>query len=190
MELEGLDDVEVRDTETLDNNVEGFKTPTIGMYFETIEEAWNYYECYGKYAAKNQQEGVQPLNVDAVDEEEKVIPKKRVRNCSTVKCGCKAYLRIMHDKWNCKWKVLGFDESHNHPLVTPSKRMKMKSNQNMPKAVKDLTETFHRENIDVSKVPSIFGGEYIGFDNRDCYNHLRNVRHRDLDCGDAQLVLD
>ncbi|KAF7151782.1 hypothetical protein RHSIM_Rhsim02G0114200 [Rhododendron simsii] len=190
MELEALDDVEVRDTETLDNNEEEFKTPTIGMYFETIDEARNYYECYGQengfwirtrgsdkgrnrsnevtrvrfvctkegnYAAKKQQEGVQPLNVDAVGEEEKVISKKRDRNCSTVKCGCKAYLRIIHDKWNCKWKVTGFDENHNHPLVTPSKRMKMKSNRNMPRAVKNLTETFHRENIDISKVPSIFG---------------------------------
>ncbi|XP_058210146.1 uncharacterized protein LOC131322737 [Rhododendron vialii] len=110
MELEALDDVEVRDIETPDNNVEGFKTPTIGMYFETIEEARNYYECYGrengfwirtrgsekgrnrsnevtkvrfvctkegKYAAKNQQEGVQSLNVDAVDEEENVIYQRK-----------------------------------------------------------------------------------------------------------------
>ncbi|KAF7139620.1 hypothetical protein RHSIM_Rhsim07G0168700 [Rhododendron simsii] len=151
---EALDNVEVRDTETPDNNVEGFKIPTIGMYFETIEEARNYYERYGQengssirtrgsdkgrnrsnevtrvrfvctkegnYAAKKQQESVQPLNVDVVDEEEKVISKKRVRNCSTIKCGCKAYLRIIHDKWNGKWKVTGFDESHNHPLVTPMK---------------------------------------------------------------------
>ncbi|KAG5536597.1 hypothetical protein RHGRI_024128 [Rhododendron griersonianum] len=48
MELEALDDVEVRDTEIPDNNVEGYKTPTIGMYFKTIEEARNYYECYGR----------------------------------------------------------------------------------------------------------------------------------------------
>ncbi|KAF7127477.1 hypothetical protein RHSIM_Rhsim11G0010300 [Rhododendron simsii] len=110
MELEALDDVEVKDTETPDNNVEGFKTPTIGIYFETIEEARNYYERYGQengfwirtrgsdkgqnrsnevtrvrfvctkegnYAAKKQQEGVQSLNVDAVDEEEKVISRKK-----------------------------------------------------------------------------------------------------------------
>ncbi|XP_058186150.1 protein FAR1-RELATED SEQUENCE 5-like [Rhododendron vialii] len=96
----------------------------------------------------------------------------------------------MHDKWNCKWKVTGFGENHNHQLVTPCKRIKMMSNRNMPKAVKDLTEALHKENIEISKVPSIFGGEYIGFDNRDCFNHLRNVRHRDLDCGDAQSVLN
>ena len=29
----------------------------------------------------------------------------------------------------------------------------------------------------------------MGFNNRDCYNHLRNVRHRQLDGGDAQSIL-
>ncbi|KAF7149619.1 hypothetical protein RHSIM_Rhsim02G0072800 [Rhododendron simsii] len=220
MELVGLDDVKVDDTETVDNMVEGLATPTIGMYFGTIEEARNYYERYGqengfwirtrasgkgrnrsdevtkvlfvcrkegKYVARNQQKGIVEVN-DGTVEDEKVISKKRVKSCSTVKCGCEAHLRIMLDKWNYKWKVTGFDERHNHQLVTPSKRIKMKSNRNMPNAVKNLTEVFHRENIGISKVPSIFGGEYIGFDDRDCYNHLRNVRHRDLDCGDAHTI--
>ncbi|KAG5532033.1 hypothetical protein RHGRI_026602 [Rhododendron griersonianum] len=44
MEVVSLDD----DMETLENVVEGLKTPTIGMYFETIEEARNYYERYGQ----------------------------------------------------------------------------------------------------------------------------------------------
>ncbi|KAF7138769.1 hypothetical protein RHSIM_Rhsim07G0154600 [Rhododendron simsii] len=47
MEVVSLDDVEV-DMETPENVVEGLKTPTIGMYFETIEEARNYYERYGQ----------------------------------------------------------------------------------------------------------------------------------------------
>ncbi|KAG5553405.1 hypothetical protein RHGRI_011326 [Rhododendron griersonianum] len=172
MELVSLDDVEVDDIETPENVVERLKTPRIGMYFETIEEARNYYERYGqengfwirtrasskgrnrsnevtkvlfvcvkegKYLAKKQQKSVVEEN-DETDEEEKVISKKRVRCCSTVKCECKAHLRIKHDKWNCKWKVTNFDENHNHQLVTPCKRIKMKSNRIMPKAVKDLTE--------------------------------------------------
>ncbi|KAF7152263.1 hypothetical protein RHSIM_Rhsim01G0149600 [Rhododendron simsii] len=158
MELVGLDDVEVDDT--IGNIMEGLATPTIGMYFETIEEAQKYYERYGqengfwirtrasgkgrnrsnevtkvlfvcgkegKYVARNQQEGIVEVNDKTVGEK-KVISKKRVRSCSTVKCGCEAHMRIMLDKWNYKWKVTGFDESHNHQLVTPSKRMKMKSN--------------------------------------------------------------
>lgn len=46
-------------------------------------------------------------------------------------------MRIKRDKWSLKWKVIVFDNAHNHQLVTPSKRMKMKSNRHMPKAVKN-----------------------------------------------------
>ncbi|KAK1582045.1 hypothetical protein Q3G72_011366 [Acer saccharum] len=65
----------------------------------------------------------------------------------------------------------------------------MKSNKHMPGAAKSLTEAFHRENLQVEKVCSILGGALIGFDIRDCYNHLRNVRHRQLHGGDAQSFL-
>lgn len=50
-------------------------------------------------------------------------------------------------------------------------------------AAKSLVETFRKENLPVGKVSSVFCGEYLGFDDRDCYNHLRNVRHRQLDMG-------
>ena len=95
----------------------------------------------------------------------------------------------MYDKWSNKWKVMIFKDSHNHKVVTPARRIKMKSNKHMPKAAKNLTEAFHRENLHIAKVCSIFGGSQMGFNNRDCYNHLRNVRHRQLDGRDAQSVL-
>ncbi|KAG5557778.1 hypothetical protein RHGRI_007884 [Rhododendron griersonianum] len=139
----------------------------------------------GKYVAKIENNGVVEEN-EETEEDGKGIPRKRARGCSTVKCGCKAHLLIKYDKWSSKWKVTVFTDAHNHPLVTPSKRMRMKSNRHMPKAVKNLTKAFHKENLGIFKVTSIFGGEHIGFDNRDCYNHLRNVRHRELDGGDAQ----
>ncbi|KAK1575774.1 hypothetical protein Q3G72_008203 [Acer saccharum] len=111
------------------------------------------------------------------------------RNCSTIKCGCEASMRIVHDKWSNKWRVSIFKDTHNHKIVSPAKRIKMKSNKHMPGAAKSLTEAFHRENLQVGKVCSILGGAHIGFDSRDCYDHLRNVRHRQLDGGDAQSVL-
>ncbi|KAG5557780.1 hypothetical protein RHGRI_007884 [Rhododendron griersonianum] len=130
----------------------------------------------GKYVAKIENNGVVEEN-EETEEDGKGIPRKRARGCSTVKCGCKAHLLIKYDKWSSKWKVTVFTDAHNHPLVTPSKRMRMKSNRHMPKAVKNLTKAFHKENLGIFKVTSIFGGEHIGFDNRDCYNHLRNVRN-------------
>lgn len=122
---------------------------------------------------------------------DKQARKKKRRSCSTVKCGCEANMRIVHDKWTNKWEVSVFSDIHNHKMVTPAQKMIMKSNRHMPNVAKDLTEAFHKENLQISKVPSIFGGaDNIGFGNRDCYNHLRNVRHKELEFGDAQSVLN
>ncbi|KAG5557789.1 hypothetical protein RHGRI_007884 [Rhododendron griersonianum] len=93
----------------------------------------------GKYVAKIENNGVVEEN-EETEEDGKGIPRKRARGCSTVKCGCKAHLLIKYDKWSSKWKVTVFTDAHNHPLVTPSKRMRMKSNRHMPKAVKNLTK--------------------------------------------------
>ena len=111
------------------------------------------------------------------------------KNCSIVKCGCKASMRIVHDRWSNKWKISVFNDFHNHKPVTPERRMKMKSNKVMPKAARILTKTFYEENFPIPKVSSIFGGTHIGFDKRDYYNHLRNGQYRQLDGGDAQSVL-
>ncbi|XP_021815269.1 protein FAR1-RELATED SEQUENCE 5-like isoform X2 [Prunus avium] len=191
------------------------------MVFNTMEEARNYYEEYGrqegfwirtrsssktrrrldevtsrqfvcahegKYVPKNTSQKASEEN-DERNLSEIENMKRTGKNCSTVKCGCKASMRIKLDRWSNKWKVSSFQDSHNHKPVTPERRMKMKSNRVMPKAAKILTETFHEENLPIAKVPSILGGPHIGFNNRDCYNHLRNVRHRQLDGGDAQSVL-
>ncbi|KAF7139583.1 hypothetical protein RHSIM_Rhsim07G0153800 [Rhododendron simsii] len=216
-----LDDFEVEDFQTPNNDVEVLESPSNEMSFATIDEARKYYEDYGrqngfwirtrtsskgqnrsnevtsmlfvcakegKYFARPKNDGVMEGD-DKREEDEEVKTKKRFRNCSTIRCDCKAHLRIRYDKWSSKWKVIVFNDTHNHQLMTPSKRMKMRSNRYMPKPIKDLTEVFQKENLEVSKVASIFGGEYMGFDNRDCYNHLRNVRHRELDGGDAQSIL-
>ncbi|CAB4272290.1 unnamed protein product [Prunus armeniaca] len=216
-------------TMTEDGNIEEYsktesgtiKAPYVGMVFDTMEEARNYYEEYGrqegfwirtrsssktrrrldevtsrqfvcahegKYMPKNTSHKASEGN-DERDASDIENMKRTSKNCSTVKCGCKASMRIKLDRWSNKWKVSSFQDSHNHKPVTPERRMKMKSNKVMPKVAKILTETFHEENLPIAKVPSILGGPHIGFNNRDCYNHLRNVRHRQLDGGDAQSVL-
>ncbi|XP_050157451.1 protein FAR1-RELATED SEQUENCE 5-like [Malus sylvestris] len=217
------DTVQVENDETCipNENSKGLKTPYVGMLFDTMEEARNYYQDYGRqkgfwirtrsssetrsrsdditsrqFVCVHQGKHVSRNIVHETLEEnedretcETENMKKMNKNCSTVKCGCKASMRIVHDRWSNKWKISVFKDVHNHKPVTPERRMKMKSNKVMPKAARVLTETFHEENLPIAKVSSIFGGTHIGFNKRDCYNHLRNVRHRQLDGGDAQSVL-
>ncbi|KAL5818931.1 hypothetical protein ACOSQ4_022773 [Xanthoceras sorbifolium] len=190
----------------IQKNVEHLKAPYIGILFETLEEARDYYENYGRQegfwirtrSSSKTREGINEVTSrqfvcahqgkyvpkikrhDAVEENsetetnEKDDTMKRGKKCSTIKCGCEASMRIVRDKWSDKWKVSVFKDIHNLKIVSPARRMKMKSNKYMPKAAKRLTETFQRENLQIGKVCSILGGQDIGFDSRDCYNHLRN----------------
>ncbi|CAL8101117.1 unnamed protein product [Prunus armeniaca] len=220
-EVDQIIQVENGEKSTPKQRVAQLKAPYVGMVFDIMEEARNYYEEYGrqegfwirtrsssktrrrldevtsrqfvcahegKYMPKNTSHKASEGN-DERDASDIENMKRTSKNCSTVKCGCKASMRIKLDRWSNKWKVSSFQDSHNHKPVTPERRMKMKSNKVMPKVAKILTETFHEENLPIAKVPSILGGPHIGFNNRDCYNHLRNVRHRQLDGGDAQSVL-
>ncbi|KAG5531199.1 hypothetical protein RHGRI_025975 [Rhododendron griersonianum] len=167
-----LEDFEVEDFQTPNNDVEVLESPSSEMSFATIDKARKYYEDYGrqngfwirtrtsskgqnrsnevtsmlfvcakegKYVARPKNDGFVEGD-DKREEDEEVKTKKRFRNCSTVRCDCKAHLRIRYDKWSSKWKVTVFNDTHNHQLVTPSKRKKMRSNRYMPKPIKDLTE--------------------------------------------------
>ncbi|OVA04868.1 FAR1 DNA binding domain [Macleaya cordata] len=82
---------------------------------------------------------------------------------------CKAIFRIARNRDTGKWYVNDFREDHNHALVTPSKRILLRTNRHMPAAARDLSEIFRKEKIQVSKVASIFGGSLMnaGFDQRD-----------------------
>ncbi|XP_061360585.1 protein FAR1-RELATED SEQUENCE 5-like [Gastrolobium bilobum] len=57
-------------------------------------------------------------------------------------------------------------------------------------AAKNLVEKFNAEGLPTAKVAAIFNGSDLAFSNRDCWNHLRNVRRNNLDVGDAQAVLN
>ena len=66
--------------------------------------------------------------------------RKKYINCSTVKCGCEASMQIvLSGLTNGNFQFL---RTHNHKIVYPVKRMKMKWNKHMPKAAKSLIEAF------------------------------------------------
>ncbi|KAK4844806.1 hypothetical protein QYF36_024635 [Acer negundo] len=173
--MQVVDTLEEKSDETsIQNNIEELQTPYVGMLFETLEEARNFYEKYGrqegfwirirsssrtkygtnevtsrqffcahqgKYVRENKKHDVVEES-DKIEMNQKVDKKKMGKKCLTIKCGCELSMRIVHDKWSDKWKVSVFKDTHNHNIVSPARRMKMKSNKYMPKAAKRLTETF------------------------------------------------
>ncbi|XP_061368869.1 protein FAR1-RELATED SEQUENCE 5-like [Gastrolobium bilobum] len=55
-------------------------------------------------------------------------------------------------------------------------------------AAKNLVEKFNAEGLLTGKVAAMFNGSDLAFSNRDCWNHLRNLRRKNLDVGDAQAI--
>ncbi|GMI80743.1 FAR1-related sequence 5 [Hibiscus trionum] len=59
----------------------------------------------------------------------------------------------------------------------------------MTPSVKSLVKKFNEEGIPSGKVAALFNSADQQFTDRDCWNHLRHFRSKNLDVGDAQAVL-
>ncbi|XP_026380569.1 protein FAR1-RELATED SEQUENCE 5-like [Papaver somniferum] len=202
-----MDELVDHDTLTPNKNNNSLETPHEGMQFNSYEEAREYYTEYGRHngftvqvrSTNRTRRGVEEVtaaymvcsregnkvkvsNIEGVD--------KKSRSCNTIQCGCTSKMQILLNEENNMWVVMAFSDEHNHKFVSPRKRMRMRSNKCMPGGVKDLAEKFNIQNLEVGKIPAILEGQNIGFNKRDCWNHLRNVRHKNLELGDAQSVID
>ncbi len=57
-------------------------------------------------------------------------------------------------------------------------------------AAKSLVEKFSEEGLPTGKVAMMFNVGDQKFTSRDCWNHLRDVRGKNIDAGDALAVLN
>ena len=57
-------------------------------------------------------------------------------------------------------------------------------------AAKSQVENFGKEGLPIGKVAMMFNVGDQTFTSRDCWNHLRDVRGKNLDDGDASTVLN
>ncbi|XP_026378114.1 protein FAR1-RELATED SEQUENCE 5-like [Papaver somniferum] len=193
--------------------------PAVGLEFSSIEIADLFYKEYGRskgfstrktssYASANRGgiskvifvcgcEGVygkdpnydDSNSFDDDEVEQEVV--KRKKNTSTMRTNCKAMMRIALDV-KCKiWYTNAFVDEHNHVMVSPKKRVLMRSNKYMLSEANSLAGAFNKNRLPVGKIASLFGhSENNTFTPREVYNHLRMVRKSLLDVGDAEALLD
>ena len=60
----------------------------------------------------------------------------------------------------------------------------------MSVAAQSLVEKFEEEGLPTGKVASIFNNGDSSFSNRDCWNHIRNLRRKNLDVGDVEAIFN
>ncbi|CAJ2657917.1 unnamed protein product [Trifolium pratense] len=112
------------------------------------------------------------------------------RKCSTMRMGCPASLVVSKEKNNDTWAIKSFDNKHNHVMASPKSVAYLKCHKKMNGAAKNLVEKFCEEGLPTGKVATMFNDSDLVFSNRDCWNHMRNVRMKILDVGDAQAVFN
>ena len=115
---------------------------------------------------------------------------KARRSCSSLKTRCEVMLMVMENKKLQKWVVRGFDNNHNHGIISPKSVSYLRCHKKMSTTTKSLVENFGEEGLPIGKVAMMFNVGDQTFTSRDCWNHLRDVRGKNLDDGDASTVLN
>ncbi|KAL6576731.1 hypothetical protein OROMI_011007 [Orobanche minor] len=178
--------------------------PLVGDVFVSYKTARDFYEKYGRMKGfsvvvnssqrtQRKYDGITSYLFACIHHgsHDKIVAEdipleKRRPNTSTVRGGCQAHMRILLNVNTSEWVVRDFKDDHNHDFVpTPNKVLMKTSQTKLSEGVKCMVELFSKENLPVTKVTSILGGDVLGFTDRACWNHLRDVRQK-LDVGDAQ----
>ncbi|KAJ1686359.1 hypothetical protein LUZ63_017749 [Rhynchospora breviuscula] len=191
---------EASNTNHSDQNTDGLKIFK-GMIFTSLEEAEELYKAFAKangftVRIRNTHAGwrgsisirqfvcsCQGFYVEK-KEKELSIAKEKDRRTLTRRCGCEAMLVVKWDKKKNVWIAHKFTNDHNHNMVSPQSKCYLISNKCMPAMAKNLVEKFNEIGLPIGKVPTIFGDmEGVNFNERDCYNHMRDKRRKDLVVG-------
>lgn len=177
--------------------------PCIDMEFDSLDDVKNLYTSFAKKEGFGIRTRSTKTNlcifvcsnagqhVDSNDKEESnTITVKRKKRCSTSRTDCKATLVVSKAKMRPKWTIITFNNTHNHAMVSPKSINYLRCHKKMGGAAKNLVEQFDQEGLPTEKVATMFSNEGSAFSDRDCWNHLRDLRSKNLDVGDAQAVLN
>ena len=93
---------------------------------------------------------------------------KARRSCSSLKTRCEVMLMVMENKKLQKWVVRGFDNNHNHGIISPKSMSYLRCHKKMSTTAKSLVENFGEEGLPIGKVAMMFNLGDQTFASRDC----------------------
>ncbi|XP_010243044.1 PREDICTED: protein FAR1-RELATED SEQUENCE 5-like [Nelumbo nucifera] len=179
-------------------------TPKIGMIFPTVEEAYEFYNTYaGKVGFSIRKASrVSCKRSNQVRYGKFCCSREGKRNASRslnakihrpeTRCGCMASMTISRAKDG--YRVIGFNETHNHMIATPTKSHMLRSQRR----VSDIQSFQAKMADDAGIAPKAVmelmtreanGCENIGFTSTDLKNYLHSYRTRNMEKGEACGIL-
>jgi hypothetical protein len=178
--------------------------PCVGMEFHSLKDVKEFYKSFAKkegfgihtrstkqtlcilVCSKQGEHVVQNSDGEDCDASVGMTLKK----CSTSRVNCKASLIVSKAWKRTKWVITSFSNDHNHAMLSPRSVSLLRCHKNLSVAARSLVEKFDEEGVPTGKVASMFNSGDLSFLDRNCWNHLRNLRRKNLDIGDAQAVFN
>ncbi|XP_020184225.1 protein FAR1-RELATED SEQUENCE 5 [Aegilops tauschii subsp. strangulata] len=143
--------------------------PTVGASFDSIDEAYEFYNLYSWECGFGVHLSSSRMNVDRKRCMQEIVcacaGKPLKENTKSARCGCTAMIRLLRSSDN-GWYISEHKEDHNHPLsLTCGEKMHWKSHRHIDRYAKDLVKQLHDNNVGLRKVFSIVGSFFGSVEN-------------------------
>ena len=166
--------------------------PFIGKEFNSIDEAFTFYNAYARVCGFSVRKGTQrcstkePVAIWCVllcskegERDEKHDKQKKAKT----RVGCLARLEVRRKKDSNDYHVTKFIEEHNHVMMTPSKIYLLRSQRNMDEGAKQLIRKWNEAGLGTPNIMSILSNEAggvrgIGFDEDQCRSYIKQIKRR------------
>ncbi|RWR80203.1 protein FAR1-RELATED SEQUENCE 5-like protein [Cinnamomum micranthum f. kanehirae] len=171
-------------------------TPKLGMHFDDLDEAYNFYNAYGKLAGFSIRKESSNRGKDGevvwkrfvcsgqgkTDEKHWIDKEFVQRRRMQTRFDCKAQLQVKIDK-SGGYVVSKFVPQHSHAPTTPSKRLMLRSRRQVPESKRQIINTYDSANVrskqQMQVLASQSGGlDKIGFTDTNAKNHRRDEKEK------------
>jgi hypothetical protein len=174
-----------------------------GLEFDSEEKATQFYEiyadCHGFVVRKDDVNKDDDGNIIARRlvcnrEGENKNKKQSTYSRQTIRTKCSARLRVVLNVDTNKWRVSGFEPSHNHELTPTRDAHLVPKNRQLSESDKALVDGLHAHGVRTCHILGFMmaqkgGHESLGFCRKDLYNYLYNEGKVRMEGGDSFAAL-
>ncbi|XBI98979.1 hypothetical protein VPH35_019146 [Triticum aestivum] len=160
--------------------------PKIGTSFDSLGEAYDFYNLYSWEKGFGIRYGKIRLNVNRTKCMQEIVcgcaGKPIVENTRSCRCECQALMRLLRSKDN-GWYIAEHRDVHNHALTqTYGQTIHWPSNKHIDVYSRDLVKQLRQNNVSLAKVYSIIGSffgrmENVPFTKRALRNLCGKISH-------------
>ncbi|XP_056690357.1 protein FAR1-RELATED SEQUENCE 5-like [Spinacia oleracea] len=181
-------------------------SPQIGMEFDSVEDAWNFWLQYGGKLGFNVRKHYENKTKDGQVTSRRYVCSKEgfrpldkrdhltINSRAEKRVGCKVRMGICLIKATGKYRVHDFVSEHNHILHSPDTSYLLSSQRKISEVQAIEIELADDSGIRPRAAHEFIGAHVggssnLGYTHRDHKNYLRSKRQRDLMYGEAGSLL-